>query len=64
MIKDTLSKPEREELKNVMLNEPVHPGHTISHHTAKSLSDKGLIKREPKGPRWVTCWNNIKPIEK
>jgi hypothetical protein len=61
-LKDVLTGPERDELRNVMRNEPVFAGDTISHQTAKSLSQKGLIERDPCN-RWVACWEQIKSGE-
>lgn len=57
-LRDYLSGPERDELANVMRNEPVHPGDTISHATARALNNKGLIRRQ--GVNWVACWERIK----
>lgn len=58
-LKDYLSKPERAELANIMRNAPVFAGDTISHHTAKSLSEKGLVQRDKNG-EWVPNWEAIK----
>lgn len=55
---EQLTKPEREELKNIMRNEPVFAGDTISHHTARALYEKGLIERDASN-RWVACWEQI-----
>lgn len=54
-----LSKPEQDELKNIMLNEPVFAGDTISHHTAGALKERGLIHRNPTG-EWVADWDAIR----
>jgi hypothetical protein len=58
-LKDLLTGPERDELANVMRNEPVAPGDTISHHTAKSLMLKGLIERYSNPRGWMACWDQI-----
>ena len=57
-LRDTLTAPERDELRNVLLNEPVRPGETISHHTANALAARGLIQRDRKG--WVARWDVIR----
>lgn len=58
-LRDTLNYAERDELQNVMRNYPVFAGDTISHHTARSLRDRGLIKRDRNG-EWVPCWEAIR----
>lgn len=58
MLRDYLTPAERDELANVMRNEPVHPGDTISYYTSRALCAMGLIKRD--GVKWVACWDQIK----
>jgi len=59
-LSEALSPAECAELQNIMLHEPVLPGHTISHAAATSLAIRGLIKRDPSGRRWVVCWDAVK----
>ena len=58
-LRERLTSQEREELKNIMRNEPVFAGDTISHQTARSLKDKGLIQRD-RNNEWVVNWPAIK----
>lgn len=58
-LRDYLTGPERQELRNVMTNWPVFAGDTISHATAKSLNLKGLIYRDKNG-EWRPNWDGIK----
>lgn len=43
-----------EEYRNIMKNQPVFPGDTISHSSAYELERRGLIKRNEKGD-WITA---------
>jgi hypothetical protein len=58
-LRDYLTNPEKDELRNVMRNWPVFAGDTISHATARSLSEKGLIFREKTG-EWRPNWEAIR----
>lgn len=58
-LRDYLTPVERDELKNVMKNWPVFAGDTVSHATAKSLKEKGLIFRDKSG-EWRPNWEAIK----
>lgn len=57
-LRDAIGPEESAELQNIMLHEPVRPGHVINHRTAAALAIRGLIRREPKG-RWVVCWDVV-----
>lgn len=59
MLKDKLTEMEKEELKNIMLNEPVFAGKTLSHYTADALGKMGLIKRDVNA-HWVANWDAIR----
>jgi hypothetical protein len=41
-----------EELGNVVTNQPVWPGDTLSHRTANVCGERGWIKRDSKGD-WI-----------
>ncbi len=43
-----------EEYQNIMENQPVFPGDTISHSNAYELERRGLIKRNEQGD-WITA---------
>lgn len=53
-----LSQGARDELKNVALGEPLWPGDTLSHKTARELSDAGYIKRDKDG-NWIVRWDKF-----
>lgn len=53
-----LSKAARDELKNVALGEPLWPGDTLSHRTARELEAAGFIKRDKDG-NWIVRWDKF-----
>jgi hypothetical protein len=57
-LRHLLTPLERDELANVMLNEPVIPGRMLSPDTARSLWYKGLILRV--GTGFMANWEQIK----
>lgn len=61
-LSEVLSPVECSELQNMMLHEPVLPGHTISHAAAASLAVRGLIQREVGNGhrRWVVNWEAVR----
>ena len=60
--KGKLSYAERDELRNIMSNEPVFAGDTVSHHTAKSLNERGLVFRNADG-KWMADWSAIRKFK-
>ena len=52
-----LSEPGRDELRNIMRGEPVHPTKVLSAETIFELSTRGLIMMEQ--GCWVVDWNKL-----
>lgn len=44
-----------EELGNIALNQPVFPGDTISHPTARACEDRGWVRRDGSGNLRITA---------
>jgi hypothetical protein len=58
-LREELSQIEREELQNIMRNEPVFTGDILCYQAAAALWLKGLVARNRDGD-WVADWTVIR----